>query len=393
MISKIFNNRKLIEIIWILLAIISALKQFLTNNPNSIIGKYNNYLIFKNVFFHTLNKKSLYLTYPNEYIDHNHYGPIFSLIIAPFALLPDGIGMVLWCVINALVLVYAITQINLESSKINLILWICAHEFLTAILGQQFNPIMTSIIILSYVLIEKEKDFWSACLIILGTFIKLYGIVGLAFFFFSKNKIKFISSLAIWSIVFFVLPMAISSPEFIINSYSEWFARLIEKNNENASLTSMQDISIMGIVRKTLNLPHLSNLLFLIPGLLLFGLPYLRFNMFTNKKFQLLLLASVLIFTVIFSSGSESPTYIIAFAGVAIWFVIQEEKTKWTWFLFIFAMILTSFSPSDIIPKFIRETYVKPYALKALPCILIWFQISYELLTLKKETNSFIAHE
>ena len=75
--------------------------------------------------------------------------------------------MVLWCVFNSVVLVYSICQINIESSKINLILWICAHEFLTAILGQQFNPIMTSIIILSYVLIEKEKDFWSACLIIL----------------------------------------------------------------------------------------------------------------------------------------------------------------------------------------------------------------------------------
>ena len=374
MITKLLNNKKIILVIWILLASISAIKQYL-------IGNDNNYLIFKNVFYHTLEQKSLYATYPNLYFDHNHYGPIFSLIIAPFALLPDGIGMVLWCVINALVLVYAIRQINLESNKINLVLWICAHEFLTAILGQQFNPIMTSIIILSYVLIEKEKDFWSACLIVLGTFIKLYGIVGLAFFFFSKNKMKFIGSLAIWSIVFFLLPMAISSPEFILNSYSEWFTRLVEKNNENASLNSMQDISIMGMVRKTLNMPHLSNMLFLIPGLLLFGLPYLRFNMYSNKKFQLLLLASVLIFTVIFSSGSESPTYIIAFAGVAIWFVIQEEKTKWTWFLFIFAMILTSFSPSDLIPKFIRETYVKPYALKALPCVLIWFQISYELIT------------
>ena len=379
MISKIFNNRKLIILIWILLAFVSAIKQYLR-------GNHNNYLIFKNVFYHTLEQKSLYATYPELYFDHNHYGPIFSLFIAPFTILPDAVGMVLWCVFNAVVLVYAISQINLESSKINLILWICAHEFLTAILGQQFNPIMTSIIILSYVLIEKEKDFWSACLIILGTFIKLYGIVGLAFFFFSKNKLKFIGSLAIWSVIFFVLPMAISSPEFIINSYSEWFARLVEKNNENASLTSMQDISIMGMFRKVLDMPHLSNLLFLLPGILLFGLPYLRFSMFSNKKFQLLLLSSVLIFTVIFSSGSESPTYIIAFAGVAIWFVIQEEKTKWTWFLFIFAMVLTSFSPSDLIPKFLRETYVKPYALKALPCILIWFQIIYELLTLKKST-------
>lgn len=374
MIAKLLNNKKIILVIWILLASISAIKQYL-------IGNDNNYLIFKNVFYHTLEQKSLYATYPNLYFDHNHYGPIFSLFIAPFALLPDGIGMVLWCLFNALVLVYAIRQINLESNKINLVLWICAHEFLTAILGQQFNPIMTSIIILSYVLIEKEKDFWSACLIVLGTFIKLYGIVGLAFFFFSKNKMKFIGSLAIWSIVFFLLPMAISSPEFILNSYSEWFTRLVEKNNENASLNSMQDISIMGMVRKTLNMPHLSNMLFLIPGLLLFGLPYLRFNMYSNKKFQLLLLASVLIFTVIFSSGSESPTYIIAFAGVAIWFVIQEEKTKWTWFLFIFAMILTSFSPSDLFPKYIKETYIKPYALKALPCVLIWFQITYELIT------------
>lgn len=386
MISKIFNNRKLIISIWVLLAFVSAIKQYLREN-------HNNYLIFKNVFYHTLEQKSLYATYPELYFDHNHYGPIFSLFIAPFAILPDAVGMVLWCVFNAVVLVYAISQINLESSKINLILWICAHEFLTAILGQQFNPIMTSIIILSYVLIEKEKDFWSACLIILGTFIKLYGIVGLAFFFFSKNKLKFIGSLAFWSVVFFVLPMTISSPDFIMNSYSEWFARLVEKNNENASLTSMQDISIMGMFRKILNMPHLSNLLFLLPGILLFGLPYLRFNMFSNKKFQLLLLSSVLIFTVIFSSGSESPTYIIAFAGVAIWFVIQEEKTKWTWFLFIFAMILTSFSPSDLIPKFLRETYVKPYALKALPCILIWFQIIYELMTIKKETKTSIANE
>jgi hypothetical protein len=386
MISKIFYNRKLIISIWVLLALVSAVKQYLR-------GNYNNYLIFKNVFYHTLEQKSLYATYPDLYFDHNHYGPIFSLFIAPFAILPDAVGMVSWCVFNAVVLVYAISQIKLESNKINLILWICGHEFLTSILGQQFNPIMTSIIILSYVLIEKEKDFWSACLIVLGTFIKLYGIVGLAFFFFSKNKIKFIASLTFWSVVFFVLPMTISSPEFIMNSYSEWFARLVEKNNENGSFDSMQDISIMGMVKKTVNMPNLSNLLFLIPGLVLFGLPYLRFNMFSTKKFQLLLLSSVLIFTVIFSSGSESPTYIIAFAGVAIWFFIQEEKTKWTWFLFIFAMLITSFSPSDLFPKFIKETYIRPYGLKALPCVLIWFQIIYELLTLKKEANSSLAHE
>jgi uncharacterized membrane protein YeiB len=247
---------------------------------------------------------------------------------------------------------------------------------------------MTAIIILSFVYINEEKDLWAAFCIALGTFIKLYGVVGLAFFFFSKNKPKFILSLLLWSLVFLGLPMLISSPEFILNSYKEWFFRLVEKNNENAGLNSMQDISLMGMFRRILNAPELSNLLFLIPGLALFGLPYLRLKLYSNQKFRLLLLASVLIFTVIFSSGSESPTYIIAFVGVAIWFVLQEKPiTKTAWFLFLFAMILTSFSPSDIMPRFLRETYIQPYALKALPCVVIWLRIVYEMLFLNANQN------
>jgi hypothetical protein len=188
--------------------------------------------------------------------------------------------------------------------------------------------------------------------------------------------------------VFFVLPMLISSPAFILNSYQEWFFRLIAKNNENTGLNSMQDISLMGMFRRLFQAPALSNLLFLIPGLALFGLPYLRFKHYSNQKFRLLLLASVLIFTVIFSSGSESPTYIIAFVGVAIWFVLQEKPiTKTVWFLFIFALILTSFSPSDIMPRFLRENYIIPYALKALPCVLIWLRIVYEMLVFNPNQN------
>lgn len=372
---QLFKNKNIIIGIWLVITIVTAVKQF-------FIAKYNNYLIFKHVFYHTLEEKSLYASYPELYFDHNHYGPIFSLFIAPFAILPDAIGMVLWNVFNGVLLIYALSKIPVDSQKINWILWICAHEFLTAILGFQFNPIMTALIILSFVFIEEEKEIWAAFCIVLGTFIKLYGIVGLAFFFFSKKKLKFIVALVIWSSILFVLPMLISSPEFILTSYGEWFARLVEKNNENASFNSMQDISIMGMTKRILNVPGLSNLYFIVPGLALFGLPYLRYSLFTNNYFRLLILASVLLFTVLFSSGSESPTYIIAFVGVAIWFCIKTTPiSKLDWFLLVFALLLTSLSPSDLFPKFVRENYIKPYALKALPCVLIWFKISYELLT------------
>ncbi|WP_309597342.1 hypothetical protein [Flavobacterium davisii] len=110
--------------------------------------------------------------------------------------------------------------------------------------------------------------------------------------------------------------------------------------------------------------------------------------MFKDRNFQLLLLASVLIFTVIFSSGSESPTYIIAFFGVAIWFVLKgKTMTKTDCFLFVLAMLLTSFSPTDLFPKFVREKYINPYALKALPCVLVWLKIVYEMLVINTNNH------
>jgi hypothetical protein len=74
----------------------------------------------------------------------------------------------------------------------------------------------------------------------------------------------------------------------------------------------------MGMIRKIV-FPELKNLFVLVPGIILFGLSYIRINYLKNLNYQLLIVASTLIFPLIFSSGSESPTYIIAFVGVAIW--------------------------------------------------------------------------
>jgi hypothetical protein len=378
-----FTERRYIVSIWLLIAVVSAFKQYFRG-----ADKYNNYLIYKNVFYHTINKLHLYGSYPAEYFDFNHYGPIFSLVIAPFALLPDYLGMPLWCIANAMLLCYAILQLPLLSQQKNAILWICAHELLTTLLSVQFNPGMAGLIILSFVYIDRQKDFWSAMVVVLGIFIKLYGIVGLAFFFFSKNKTKFILSLIFWSVVFFVAPMVISSPTFIVQTYVDWYHRLVLKNDSNTALGCFQDISAMGFFRRIFEYQNFSNIPILLGGLTLFVAQYFRISRFKNNSFRLMLLSSVLIFTVIFSTGSESPTYIIAFVGVAIWFVIQEKPiTNWKIALFIFAIILTSLSPSDLFPKFIKEQYIQKYALKAVPCILIWIAIVYQILTSKFNLN------
>jgi len=137
--------------------------------------------------------------------------------------------------------------------------------------------------------------------------------------------------------------------------------------------------------------PNLLNIVVLIPAIILFGLSYIRVIYFKNLNYQLLIVASTLIFPVIFSTGSESPTYIIAFTGVALWYINIDKPVVWfDTALLLFAFVLTSLSPSDLFPRYIRVNYVEPYALKALPCFIIWIKIIYETLTRRftlKETT------
>ncbi|RYD77385.1 MAG: DUF2029 domain-containing protein, partial [Sphingobacteriales bacterium] len=347
-IAAFLLQKQCVVILYILLAVIAGGKQYIHHT-------FNNYAIFKYVYWHTVDLQNLYNNYP-EYLDSNHYGPVFSIFIAPFALLPDGLGMILWNVANVLILLRGIYSLPLSANKRSAIAWICAHETLTALFSFQFNIALTGFIILSFSYLLKKKEIQSAFFIAFGTLVKLYGIVGLAFFFFTKNKVKFIiSGLAAFAILF-VIPMVISSPSFILQSYQDWYNSLVHKNAINASLTSFQDISVMGMARRLSGNVHIPNGPFLIGGVLLFGLPYLRVKQYKHLAFRLMLLSSTLIFTVIFSSGSESPTYIIAFAGVAIWFILQQSPKKpWVIALFIFAFLLTSLSPTDIFPRAAKE--------------------------------------
>lgn len=369
-----FTNPRTLFGLWTLLAVVAGLTKMAPH-------RHNNFLIFRGVFWHTIQKLSLYDFYPKEYNDHNHYGPIFSLVIAPFAVVPDAIGLLGWLVVLALGMYYAVRRLPLEEGRQIFLYWFCAHELLTALQMQQFNIAIAAIIIGSFAAIEKGREVTAAFLIVLGTFVKLYGVVGLAFFFFVKRKPRFILALIGWSVVCFVAPMLISSPEYVVGQYVEWYERLAAKNGEN-TFSLMQNISLLGMIRKASGSASYSDLLVILPGLALFGLPYLRFGQYRHLAFRYAILSSVLLFVVLFSTGSESSTYIIPFAGIALWYVTSPwKRSGWDVALLVFAFVLSSLSPSDLFPRSLREAYVLPYALKALPPTLIWLRLSYELLT------------
>ena len=358
--------------VWTLIGIISALLK---------MHHCNNFLVYSGTFWHTIEQLPLYAEYPMEYSDVNHYGPIFGLLIAPFAACPLWLGLLLWNVALAVGLWWALRTMPMDKRGRIFVYWFTANELFTALAMQQFNVATVALICASFCCIERGCDFWSALFIALGTFVKIYGIVGLAFFFFSRHKTRLVLSLLFWSAVLFVLPMLISSPEYVINQYGAWAADILEKNGNNAFSTH-QNISLLGMVRKISGVATYSDLWLMLPGMLLFCLPYLRIAQWRNVDFRYAFLASVLMFVVLFSSGSESSSYIIALVGASFWYcMVPWQRSKVDVALMVFAFVLTSLSPTDIIPPYVRNEIVRPYALKALPIALIWFKLIYEMLT------------
>ena len=357
--------------LWLLLGVVAAVMK---------MHSHNNFLVFRGVFRHLWQQVSLYAAYPAEHFDVNYYGPVFSLVIAPFAVVPEWLGLALWCVALSLFLYVAVRRSSLTKYQQLFIFWFCAHELLTALYMQQFNIAVAAIILLAFFLIEKERDTEAAFFIMLGTMVKLYGVVGLAFFFFSKHKMRLVLSLIGWGVVLFVAPMLISSPEYVVGQYQEWFTSLVAKNGENLDSIA-QNISAIGLVQRVSGLSF-DDLWIIVPGMLLFAVPYLRVSQYRYMAFRQTLLASVLMFVVLFSTGSESSGYIIAFVGIVVWYTAAPwRRTGWDIALLVFAFVLSSMSPSDLFPAYLRKEWVQPYALKALPVVLIWLKLCYEMFT------------
>lgn len=83
-----WSDWRTISVVYALIPVIIGLLKWTKENDT--------YQIYKSVFYNTLQQLSLYDFYPYLHGDCNHYGPVFVYVIAPFAMLPDTWGMLLW---------------------------------------------------------------------------------------------------------------------------------------------------------------------------------------------------------------------------------------------------------------------------------------------------------
>ena len=361
--------------VWMLIPLYAFYKTLRAGGPE------NTYHTFRFSFLNALEKIPLYIEHPQEHADLFLYGPFFSAFIAPFASLPLNVGYLLWLIFIVMALYVAIRTSTFSRSVQIFLLWFCANEMLTCTLVAQFNGVIAALIIFAFVAIEKERDEWATLAIVIGTFIKVYGIVALPFFFFSKHKKRFIISFAIWSIILFIAPLAFTSFDYLISQYHEWFYALTHKNQLNIHSWD-QNISFLGIVRRWTGCTTYSDLWLIVPGLILMALCFFRIPQWKSLQFRYMTLASIMMFATLFSTGTESYGHIISLVAVVIWYTSAPwKRDNWDLALLVLSFVVTSLCTTDIYPQYIRKTYIFPYTLKALPITLIWLKLCYEMLT------------
>ncbi|HXB13227.1 MAG TPA: glycosyltransferase family 87 protein [Bacteroidia bacterium] len=362
----------------LLVAVIISVQHYLYVPPlNSIDFKYkythyNDYLLFRQSFFHLIQHKDLYIGYPYEYYDLYKYTPTFSILMAPLAYLPNLPGLILWNALNALVLFYAFRKFPFSTDK--KLLFAVGFIFIeatTALIISESNCLMAGLLILAFLSFENKKLFLASFLLILATFIKPYGLALIPIFLFYPSKWKTLGYLAFWSAVLLLLPLIAVSPNELIGIYHGW--GMLLKNDHDVSY----GISVMGWLYTWFGID--GKYYTLAVGLLLFMLPLLRYKSFEYKTFRQLFLAFALVWVTIFNHKAESPGFIIAIAGVAIWF--SQSYSKFNLALIILCFLFTIMSPADLYPEYIRNHFFKPYTIKAVPCIIIWVKMLYELMT------------
>jgi hypothetical protein len=372
-------NKKTVVIgFFVLMSVVSSLSLVL-RGPNQLPGGtftyYNNYLIFKYSFEHLEQAKELYTHYQDQHFDRFKYTPTFAAFFGVFYYFPDYIGLTLWNLLNSLVLLFSIYFIPKSDIRTkNIMGFIILMEMITSLLNLQSNALIAGFIIFSFGFMERGKSFWASLFLVAATFIKFFSVIGFALFLFYPGKIKQFLYTLFWFFVFLLIPLLFVDMETYLQYYQSYFDLLAKEKITQHTYSFIRLFEIFGNIQ-------INKILFSLVGGLAFMLPFAFIKQYQIFKYRGLMLASVLLWVVIFNYRAESPTFILAMTGVALWFALSD-KNKWDIAFLVLAIIFTSLSLTDFMPKPLREEIIKPYAVKVIPCVMIWFRIMFDLLSI-----------
>lgn len=394
--GKIWKNQSLwiAFCVYVLLALLATAQGLFAPAKTFVHGgmaykDYNNYVIFKDSFFHLLAHQDLYRYFPSDHWDLYKYSPTFSLLFSFMSVLPDWLGLPAWLLLNALVLFLGVALLPseggaggraratrlippLSDQKKTMILLFCAPEMLLSLQNDQSNALMAGLIILALALAERSKYFLSSLCIVLSVYIKIYGGLAFILYLFYPGKARLAVYSIFWTVLLALLPLMVVDMHQLDFLYRSWYRLLMEDRSASVG------VSVEGIMESWFrSAPHPN--IIALAGLAVFLLPFaVSVRRYKEYAWRLLMLSSLLIWIVIFNHKAESPTFVIAMSGIGLWYFGSIVPKRLDLGLLIAAFILVTLSVSDAVPWDIRQSIVQHYDLKAIAPLCIWFRITLQ---------------
>ncbi len=346
--------------------------------------------MFARPFHNLLIDNSIYDLHPNLYEDNYKYSPTFAWMMGPFYYMPDWLGTILWNLLNTVILLlgvwFYLSDEKDPAKQRRAALLIIILEALITAQNLQSNNLIVGAMLLGLYFLRNERVWQAAFFFVLCGFIKFYGMAAAGFFLFYPQKPKFILAMLCWIVLFGMAPLTIIPLDHLLAEYREWFHVII------TSKLGLQ-VSVMGIAQAWFGMAKTDENYRIIEsiGAILFLLPFLQFSLWKNRLFQRRMIAYFFLFIIIFNKMAESPTYVMAVTGVALWWITLAEPTRLDKILLALVIVFTSLSPTDIFPQVVQKQIFQLYNVKALACLLVWIRVQYLIWTQPGEDEKILV--
>lgn len=360
--------------LYVALAVGAVLGQYLKTaaHPGAAYPQYNGYLILKHSFVHLLNHQNLYAWYLQEHWDLYKYSPTCAVLFAPLSVVPDWLGMVLWNVLNACCLFWAIQSLpGVRASFKASVLFFSGLALFLSLQHFQINGVLAALMIGSVALRMREYICLATLCVVASLFIKIFGVFAVVVLLVFPHRRKAVLCALLWVLVLAAVPLLVVSASQVWWQYGNWL-QLLQEDHTAATGTSLLRWlpSGGGLAGPTT--------LIQVTGIGLLGLPLLNTQAYADWGFRLGLLSSVLMWVIIFNHKAETATFVIAVCGCALWYATSQGT--WLDTALILAVALgTCLSPTALVPLGWRKAFFKPYALEVVPVIGTWIKLNYDL--------------
>ena len=308
-------------------------------------GRAENYHVFADAtqyFWQGINP------YTHEFVEELHryflYTPVFTVLFAPIAFLPDYIGGFVWNLTNYTLMYWAVMtlpdKIAVPKLKIFLYLLLLLEQ---SIFPFQYNITVCYIFLYAFTLLEKDKPVLAVLLIMISATTKIYGVFELALLFCYKNTFRNFCYAALFGAILLVSPAIVKGFDGLLPYYGEWWSILHEHNTEQVFISLIH----LPIIRPFM-VPHsgevqMGSLAILAVA---FFATYKRWGDFTYRARMLAVLMGWIL---LFSDASENHTYIIAFSGFMMFYYTKPEHTLFDKFLYWSNWFVFGVMPVDVL--------------------------------------------